>query len=262
MGVKMSDDVVKRFRVEHAPTSPVPQTRSLIKNHTRLGPLFKIVLTNLALTILTLGIYRFWAKTRLRQYLWNHVEIMGDRLEYTGTGKELFLGFLFVFFLILLPLFGGITALNAYLVDDPEAQQIVGGVQTVLIVFLIGAAFYRARRYRLTRTHWRGIYGNQTGSAVKYGLMGLGCYVLSLITLGLAWPVSSVWLKKYEMKHTWLGNQQPEFSPQVKNSMARSCSRGRFLWFISWLGAQGWPELCLHLMSPIQKTSKTLCCWG
>ncbi|MBL4615471.1 MAG: DUF898 family protein, partial [Magnetovibrio sp.] len=185
------------------PRSPVPQTRSLIKNHTRLGPLFKIVLTNLALTILTLGIYRFWAKTRLRRYLWNHVEIMGDRLEYTGTGKELFLGFIFVFALILLPLFGGIAALNAYLVDDHEAQSIVGGVQMILIIFLFGAAFYRARRYRLTRTHWRGIYGNQTGSALRYGLMGLASYVVSLATLGLAWPACSVWLKKYEMSHTW-----------------------------------------------------------
>lgn len=198
------------------PRSRVPQTRPLIKNHTELGPLFKIVLTNLALTILTLGFYRFWAKTRLRRYLWSHVEIMGDRLEYTGTGKELFLGFLFVFVVILLPLFGCIAALNAVFVDDFEVQQIIGGVQVVLIVFLLGAAFYRARRYRLTRTHWRGIYANQTGSAFKYGLMGLACYVLSLITLGLIWPVCSVWLKKYEMAHTWLGNQQPEFSPQVK----------------------------------------------
>lgn len=197
-------------------TSMVPQTRPLIKNHTQLGPMFKIVLTNLALTILTLGIYRFWGKTRLRQYLWGHVEVMGDRLEYTGTGKELFLGFLFVFIVILMPFFTVIVVLQVTFADNQTVMGLVETVQTFVILFLIGAAIFRARRYRLTRTHWRGIYGNQTGSAMAYGLMIVGCYFLTAFSLGLAWPWCSVKLKSYEMKHTWLGDQQPEFSPQTK----------------------------------------------
>lgn len=242
-----SDDWIEHYRSKHhgdtienntAPqvTSPVPQTRSLIRNHTELGSLFKITLTNLALTILTLGIYRFWAKTRLRQYLWSHVEVLGDRLEYTGTGKELFLGFLFVFLVILLPLFGGIGFLNTLLVDNPVAQQLLGGVQTVLIIFFIGAAFYRARRYRLTRTHWRGIYANQTGSAIEYGFMALGCYFGSLMTLGLVWPVCSVWLKTYEMRHTWIGNQQPEFTPRIRKLYGPFMAAWGMLivYFIAW----------------------------
>jgi len=242
----MTDDVVKRFRTlpggggsdggsdgrggeTPAHSSPVPQTRALLRNHLEFGPLFKIVLTNLLLTIVTLGIYRFWAKTRLRRYLWGHVEIMGDRLEYTGTGKELFLGFLFIFVVILMPFFVGFGFLEVAMVDASEdAQGLVASLQTILIVFLFGVAFFRARRYRLTRTHWRGIYGNQTGSALKYGLMLLGCYFLTTVTLGLAWPVCSVWLKKYEMAHTWLGNQQPEFTPKASKLY------GPFL--IAWFG--------------------------
>ena len=197
-------------------TSLVLQTRPLIKNHTQLGPMFKIVLTNLALTLLTLGIYRFWGKTRLRQYLWGHVEVMGDRLEYTGTGKELFLGFLFVFIVILLPFFFAVGVMQAVFADDPGVLAVFSVVQNIAILFLIGAAIFRARRYRLTRTHWRGIYGNQTGSAVVYSLLMMVCVFLSAITLGLAWPWCSVKLKNYEMKHTWLGDQQPEFMPQTK----------------------------------------------
>jgi len=238
----MSDDVVQRFRAlgqdggqngcegaSSPPTSPVPQTRALIRNHLELTPLFKIVITNLFLTIVTLGIYRFWAKVRLRRYLWGHVEIMGDRLEYTGTGKELFLGFVVVFLLILLPFFGVFAALDAAMVDAPQASKSMRDtLQTILIVFLIGVAFYRARRYRLTRTHWRGIYGNQTGSAFKYGMLVLGSYFLTSMTFGLAWPVCSVWLKKYEMDHTWLGNQQPKFTPKTSKLY------GPFL--IAWFG--------------------------
>ncbi|MEG3618201.1 YjgN family protein [Magnetovibrio sp. PR-2] len=215
--------------------SPVPQSRPLIKNHTELGPMFKIVLTNFALTIVTLGIYRFWGKTRLRQYLWGHVEIMGDRLEYTGTGKELFFGFLFVFIVILLPFFLFISFIDVVYADNEVVRVTVSSVQTIVIIFLVGAAWYRARRYRLTRTHWRGIYGNQSGSAVHYGLIAIGCYFLVGLTAGLIWPVCSVWLRSYEMNHTWIGDQQPEFQPQV------SALYGPFLkaWFLGALSIGG-----------------------
>ena len=142
--------------------------------------------------------------------------MLGDRLEYTGTGKELFLGFLFVFIVILLPFFFVVGVLQAIFADNEAVLGVVELIQTFLILFLIGAAIFRARRYRLTRTHWRGIYGNQTGSALVYGLMLMGCYVLTSMSLGLAWPWCSVKLKSYEMKHTWLGDHQPVFSPQTK----------------------------------------------
>lgn len=234
VGVSMSDDVVQRFRSQTQSgvgeqASPVPQTRALIRNHLELAPLFRIIITNLLLTIATLGIYRFWAKVRLRRYLWGHVEILGDRLEYTGTGKELFLGFIFVFFLVLLPFFGVFALLEAVMEDAPDATKAArDSLQTILIVVLIGVAFYRARRYRLTRTHWRGIYGNQTGSAFKYGMLALGCYFLTTASLGLAWPVCSVWLKQYQMDHTWIGNQKPQFTPKASKLY------GPFL--IAWFG--------------------------
>ena len=48
---------------------------------------------NLVLTMFTLGIYRFWAKTETRKFLWRKTELWGDRFEWTGTGAELFWGF-------------------------------------------------------------------------------------------------------------------------------------------------------------------------
>ncbi len=196
--------------------SPVPQTRALMRNHTEIGPLFKIVIVNFLLTVLTLGIYRFWAKTRVRQYLWGHVEIMGDRLEYTGTGKELFLGFLFVFIVVLMPLLFVIGLLDVALRDGAEGFLVVKEVlQWLVIFFLIGVALFRARRYRLTRTYWRGIRGGQTGSAIVYAFLWLGCLLLTMVTLGLAWPACSVWIKKYEMRHTWVGDVQPDFDPRI-----------------------------------------------
>lgn len=212
----MPNDVFSDVSEESAP-SVMPQVRGLMRFHGDAWELFGLYLMTTILTVLTLGIYRFWAKTRIRRYLWSNVEILGDRLEYTGTGKELLFGFLFIFFLILLPLFGGLAFIDQALVGvNEDLRTGLGLVQAVIILFLINVAFFRARRYRLTRTHWRGIYGGQTGSSLKYGLMGFAASVLSILTLGLAWPACSVWLKRYEMVNTWVGSEQPEFNPSVR----------------------------------------------
>ena len=43
---------------------------------------------------MTLGLYRFWLFTDMRQYLWSNTVSDGESLEYTGTPVELLLGFL------------------------------------------------------------------------------------------------------------------------------------------------------------------------
>ena len=45
------------------------------------------------LTILTLGLWRFWMTTRLRRYYFSSVRIMGDPFEYTGNGLEKLIGY-------------------------------------------------------------------------------------------------------------------------------------------------------------------------
>src|SRR5665811_898373 len=58
----------------------------------KLGPHYKIFLANLVLSIITLGIYHFWARRRIRRYLAANLVLNHDRFEYTGYGKELFWG--------------------------------------------------------------------------------------------------------------------------------------------------------------------------
>src|SRR3954466_4223573 len=55
-----------------------------------------IALTNALLIVCTLGIYRFWATARQRRYLWSRTLVIDDNLEWTGTGREMFFGFLIV----------------------------------------------------------------------------------------------------------------------------------------------------------------------
>ena len=102
----------------------------------RIGEMYVIFLTNLIYTILTFGIYRFWAKTRERRYFLSRMELMGDRLEYTGTGGELFRGFLVVFLLIISPLIGLQLAAQFVFIDQPD---VVIGLNVVVAVLACGS---------------------------------------------------------------------------------------------------------------------------
>src|SRR3954465_9143706 len=55
---------------------------------------FGLLVRGSVLLMLTLGIYRFWLATDVRRFLWGHTEIAGELLEYTGTARELLIGFL------------------------------------------------------------------------------------------------------------------------------------------------------------------------
>ena len=177
----------------------------------RAGEIGKIALVNSLLGLITLGIYRFWAKTRLRRYLWSHVAMEGDRFEYTGRGIELFIGFLIAG--VFLGLFFGALMAGSILLDyGPEEVNPLEIVYLLVILFLIPVALYRARRYRLSRTQWRGIRAGQTGSAIKYALMTLGLQVLVVVTLSLAYPFYRTVLQRYRTTHTWFGDQRLEFS--------------------------------------------------
>ncbi len=175
-----------------------------------MGAVAGITILNSILTLATLGIYRFWGKTRLRRYLWSRVEVFGDRLEYSGRGIELFLGFL-IALVFLLPVFAIPALIQVAYPQDLEVQGVAELVFTLLILFLIQVALFRARRYRLTRTRWRGIRGGQSGSAFLYALRSMGLFILTGLTLGIFWPWASVALQRYKINNTWLGDRQLSF---------------------------------------------------
>lgn len=186
--------------------------RPLLAFDGRADELFRIHVVNLALTLLTLGVYRFWAKTRIRRYLWTRTGLLGDRLEYTGTGRELFLGFLIVVVLVLVPVFGGLELLEFVLAaESPELAYLVDPLRGLTVLFLIPVAIFRARRYRLTRSQWRGVRAGQTGSAWAYGAMSLLAFMVTAITFGLSWPLCSAALTSYKLNNTWFGDRRLRF---------------------------------------------------
>jgi len=148
---------------------------------------------NFLLNLITLSIYRFWAKTAVRKHIWSCIHINGEPLEYTGRGLELFLGALIIM-LAFVPVVGLITWLQV--VGLIEWALVVQLVLMLLFFVLIGMAIYRARRYRLSRTLWRGVRGALVGSSFKYSLLYFGSMLLSGMTLGWSNPAMKLELQE------------------------------------------------------------------
>ena len=124
---------------------------------------WRIVVRGAVLLMLTLGLYRFWLATDIRRFLWANTEIDGESLEYSGTALELLQGFLFAIALIL-PIY---TAFTITVLDLGAFGNVLSTSAVLLLVFLSQYGIYLARRYRLTRTVFRGLRFHQTGSAVR-----------------------------------------------------------------------------------------------
>ena len=192
-----------------------------------------IAASNVLLTIVTLGIYRFWAAARQRRYLWSRTELIGEPLEWTGSGKEMFIGFLMVM-AVLLPFFLFFQFLLPALAARGLAM--IGGLVMMLfyvaILYLGGFARFRALRYRLSRSWWRGIRGGSDNPGWDYGGEYLGRTILSGITWGLAWP--------WQAAHLWnsLWNQMSFGQQQFATDMNADGLKAR--WFaIYWLPIVG-----------------------
>ena len=201
------------------------------------GPLFehkregkalgRLVLKNALLTVLSLGFYRFWARADVRHFLWSHTTFMGEPLEYSGTGGQLFRSFLVVLFLFVVPLAGAIAYIRLTVSPfDPYLPLYYLAVYGV-IFFFATIARYRARAYRLGHTRWRGIRAGQSGFAFAYCLRTLYFGVLNILSLGWYLPASSMRLMGYLTDNMRFGSASFQLYPDTE-SLYRPFA---FAWF-------------------------------
>ncbi|MCZ8182239.1 MAG: DUF898 family protein [Beijerinckiaceae bacterium] len=178
------------------------------------APLAGQVIAGTLLTVITLGIYRFWYKTALRRYYWRNTRLAGDGFEYTGTGRELFVGFL-IALAIVVPIYlaGTLVSLFGGQVLGPTLAGILGVLIMPAVVQILS---YRARRYRLTRTRYRGVQFHQSGSGTAYLLRTLWWLVLTMVTLGIAFPFFRRALERYKIENTWFGSAQGSFESEAR----------------------------------------------
>ena len=139
-------------QMSFVPVVPPPLPPAPVSFSGDRGEFFSLVARGAGLEFMTVGFYRFWLATDIRRHLWSNTHVDGDAAEYTGRAKELLIGFL-IALAIIVPVY------LAYFLAGLEAERFKAFASFPLLAFfyVFGQfAIYRARRYRLTRTVWRG----------------------------------------------------------------------------------------------------------
>ncbi|MCB0646518.1 MAG: DUF898 family protein [Saprospiraceae bacterium] len=191
---------------------------------------FGISLINGLLTILTLGLYRPWAITSIRKFLWDNTHIYDSNLKYHGKGIEIFRGFMLIYITLIIVFISSMASPAFYMV-------ILGVVWIFGVLFLLPFAAFSAYRYRVTRTSWRGIFFSFDGSfkeyyigVVKNMLLMAGGYIVLVLSFMMLNPILimvagilflglflfavtwyMVYTQTYLINHTRIGNHRLNF---------------------------------------------------
>jgi uncharacterized membrane protein YjgN (DUF898 family) len=169
------------------------------------GTLFGIHIVNIFRTLITLGVYHFWGKVRVRTFLLSHSGFEGERFAYHGTGMELLIGFLKGGLV-----FGAIMALFNAVPFLPGGLPVqIGTMATAyaLLLILMPIALVGARRYRLSRISWRNIRFSFRGKAMAFIPIFAGGFLLTVLTVGLYYPFWATARQAFMISHSYFGNQ-------------------------------------------------------
>jgi len=170
------------------------------------GALFKLAFVTGIWTVLTLGFYRFWMKTRLRRWYWSSIRPGGLPLEYVGDPLEKLLGFfiavtMMAFYIGIVNLILMFASLSLFASNfTAYAASFVG----VIPIWFF--ASYRARRYVLARTRWRGVRFGLEAGAWGYAARAFWHWIITILTLGILWPRKRFFLEKYRTDRTVFGS--------------------------------------------------------
>lgn len=175
--------------------------------------LFGIHLLNVFLTIITLGIYYFWGKIKIRKYMYSQSEFEGDRFEFVGTGGELLLGFIKAALLIGLLAFGIEFGKHVY---PSVYTEIAGGLVIYLVILLFTPiALVLTQRYRFSRTSWRYIRFSFRGKIQSFLKIYIPGLILTTITLGIYYYYLHHKTRKYLVNHAYFGDTKFSYDGEV-----------------------------------------------
>ncbi|MFQ6024283.1 MAG: YjgN family protein [Acidiferrobacterales bacterium] len=169
---------------------------------------FKIWIVNILLTILTLGIYSAWAKVRRKRYFYGNTRLQNSTFEYLAEPVQILKGRLIAF---------GIFVVYAVLASFVPLVEALFGLLFIIVLpwLVIKAHAFNARysSYRNIRFDFRANYGE----AIR---VYIGLPLLSVLTLGLAYPYYTYRRSKFLIANSGYGRTRFTFAGPVKQFYA------------------------------------------
>ena len=161
---------------------------------------FRIWIVNLALTIVTLGIYSAWAKVRRLKYFYLNTALAGGSFDYHGDPKAILKGRIIAVGLLGIYQFSG--WISPFL--GLAAMALLGLVFPWLIV--------RSLKFRMYNSSYRGLRFSFRGTTREGYSVFLLMPVLAAFTLYLLAPLAHQRIKRYQHTNSWYGNTRFGFS--------------------------------------------------
>lgn len=165
---------------------------------------FRIWIVNIALSIITLGIYSAWAKVRTMRWFYGHTFLDNHAFSYLATPMQILKGRLIAATLLIL-----------YVGTSKFAPLI-----SSLIIIAIGIAspwiIVAALRFGARQSAYRGLRFNFTGSVGDAAIVYLFMPMLTIITCGLALPYVAYTQLKFLATHYAYGSTTTLYSGSSK----------------------------------------------
>jgi uncharacterized membrane protein YjgN (DUF898 family) len=175
---------------------------------------FMLKLVNGILMGLSLGIYYPWAKAKKLVYLYSNTELDGTAFRFTGTGNEMFKGFIKVVGFVLVFY---IALFAAAFSRNETAIAAVTVIFYIAILFLIPFSIHGSLKYRLSRSFWGNIqfsYLGDRSALLKEFFTG---FILTFLTFGFYGSWFAMKLRTYIIGHIRFGNASFSFNGQGKD---------------------------------------------
>lgn len=173
------------------------------------GEYFRIWIVNLALTIVTLGIYSAWAKVRKRRYFYGHTRVDGESFEYRANPIAILKGRLIA--VALLAVFYAISHFAPFYIWTIYLVLLFVGPWLVVRSLAFNA--YNTA-YRNVRFAFSGTYRTCLGLVLGYAL-------LTLVTLGLGFPFLRRRLVQFAMENHSYGTTRFALAEGFKKPFVR-----------------------------------------
>lgn len=156
---------------------------------------FRIWIVNLALTVLTLGIYSAWAKVRRTQYFYRHTRLASSCFNYHGTPIAILKGRIIA-----------VVLLGIYYIAG-QLSPLYGLAAFAVLALVIPWLLARSFRFRLHNTSHRGIRFRFRGGTASAYWVFLALPILALLSFFTLVPLVHHRIKRYQIANSSFGNQ-------------------------------------------------------
>ncbi len=167
---------------------------------------FRIWIVNIALTILTLGIYSAWAKVRTNRYMYANTYLNGSNFEYNADPTRILIGRIIVVSIyVLFVVFG----------EHLMMFEVAAGI-AILALLALPWLIRQAVSFKLRNTSYRHVPFRYVGKTRDFYAFFLLHGLLNIFTLFLAFPFSYVRFKELILRNSRYGQGEFFFKGKVQ----------------------------------------------